>query len=271
VSIAVSNVEGVRWNPGDYAANSESQHAWARDLIATLRLNGRERLLDVGCGDGKITAELARAVPGGQVLGIDSSAEMIEFARRNFPTASHPNLAFQVMDARAIQADTGFNVVFSNAALHWIDDHPAFLRGASSCLVTGGRLVVSCGGAGNAQAVFDALRSVIRRTPWKECFRRLKRPYHFYSPDDYATWLPRHGFSSNHVRLARKDMTFAHADKFAGWIRTTWLPYTQRVPAADREAFVASVVERYLQAHPPDSAGAIHVEMVRLEIDAVKV
>src|SRR4051812_19135742 len=122
------------WNPADYAVNSASQQAWARELISKLNLNGNERVLDVGCGDGKVTAEIARTVPEGQVCGIDASSEMIRFAQKAFPASAVSNLKFEIMDARQIQFDQRFDLVFSNAALHWVNDHQAFLEGAASCL-----------------------------------------------------------------------------------------------------------------------------------------
>ncbi|MBC8094452.1 MAG: methyltransferase domain-containing protein [Akkermansiaceae bacterium] len=261
----------VAWNPGDYAANSASQQAWARELISKLHLQGTERVLDVGCGDGKITAEIASAVPRGAVMGIDSSREMIHFARRKFPPGPISNLQFEIMDARSIRLEQKFDLAFSNAALHWVDDHQAFLRGISGCLRSGARLVVSCGGKGNAQDVFVALRGEMRLKRWRDFFRKLQRAYFFYSPEDYSRWLPRFGFQSGSVRLADKDMAFENRDQFAGWFRTTWLPYTQRVPESAREDFISAVVPRYIARHPLDLQGRVHVRMVRLEIDAVKV
>jgi trans-aconitate methyltransferase len=261
----------VVWNPGDYAVNSASQYAWASELIARLNLRGHERILDVGCGDGKISAELARAIPHGNVLGIDASPDMIRFAQSTFPESQISNLRFEVLDARRIQLDREFDLVFSNAALHWVDDHQAFLRGAASCLRAGGRLVTSCGGKGNAQDVFLALRSEMRVQRWRDFFRNLERPYFFYSLADYQEWLPRFGFQSRKVHLADEQTAFANTEKFAGWIRTTWLPYTQRVPESAREDFVAAVIARYLERHPLDAAGRVRVRTVRLEIDAVKV
>lgn len=260
----------VAWNPGDYAANSASQQAWARELFSKLHLQGTERVLDIGCGDGKITAEIASAVPRGEVVGIDASPEMIHFAQRKFPTSQISNLKFEIMDARRIHFDQKFDLAFSNAALHWVDDHKAFLHGVSRCLRSGGRLVVSCGGKGNAQDVFLALRGEMRLRRWREFFRKIERPYFFHSPEDYARWLPRSGFRSGDVRLADKDMAFEHRDKFAGWFRTTWLPYTQRVPDSIREEFISAVVNRYVAKHPLDSQGRVHVRMVRLEIDALR-
>jgi trans-aconitate methyltransferase len=204
-------------------------------------------------------------------LGIDASAEMIGFARKTFPTSTISNLKFELLDARKIRFPQAFDLVFSNAALHWVDDHQAFLGGASGCLRSGGRLVVSCGGKGNAQDVFAALRAEMRSGRWREFFRRMDRPYFFYSPGDYGKWLASAGFESRAVRLTDKTMAFENRRQFAGWFRTTWLPYTQRVPEPVRGEFIAGIVDCYLASHPADAAGCIHVRMVRLEIDAVKV
>jgi trans-aconitate 2-methyltransferase len=297
----ISNLKPVRrhasvtaWNPAAYAANSSVQQSWARELIAKLHLRGDEHILDVGCGDGKVTAEIARAVPRGKVLGIDASIEMIAFARKAFPPSKISNLKFQIHDAREIndtvpagskskpltpalspfrrgegEESAAFDLVFSNAALHWVDDHESILRGAASVLKPGGRLVVSCGGKGNAYDVFLVLRPEMRLKRWRGFFRKMPAPYFFYSPDDYKKWLPKYGYKINALKLTPKDATYPGADGFATWLRTTWLPYVQRVPENAREDFIAAVTRRYLAKHPPDAGGKVHVRMMRLEIDAI--
>ena len=282
-------IQPVKWNAADYAANSVVQQIWARELIAKLDLRGDEHILDVGSGDGKVSAELAHAVPRGSVTGMDASPQMIEFAKKTFPTRKFPNLRFRVMDARKIKFDRQFDLVFSNAALHWVDDHETILRSAAPVLKPGGRLIVSCGGKGNAQDVFVALRPEMRLKRWRDFFRNMPTPYFFYAPADYEKWLPKFGFKTNVLKLAPKDATYDGADGFATWLRTTWIPYVQRVPEKVgqtsslsmsgkildpqqnlREEFIAAVTARYVAKHPPDANGKIHVRMVRLEIDAVK-
>jgi trans-aconitate 2-methyltransferase len=261
----------AKWNAADYAANSVVQQTWARELIAKLKLRGDEHILDVGCGDGKVTAEIARAVPRGSVTGVDASPQMSVFAKKTFPAKNFPNLKFQVMDARKIKFARQFDVIFSNAALHWVDDHEKILRGAASVLKSGGRLIVSCGGKGNAHDVFVALRPEMRLKRWRDFFRKMPTPYFFYAPDDYKKWLPKFGFKIQKIKLAPKDATYDGAEGFATWLRTTWIPYVQRVPENLREEFIAAVTQRYVAKHPADTDGKVHVRMVRLEIDAVKV
>ena len=174
------------------------------------------------------------------------------------------------MDARQVRFAQKFDIVFSNAALHWVDDHRAFLRGAASVLRPGGRLIVSCGGKGNAQDVFVVLRAEMRLKRWREFFRRMERPYFFHLPEDYKKWLPRFGFKLLGMHLSPKDAIYNGRNDFAAWLRTTWLPYTQRVPWNLREEFITGITERYVAKHPPDADGCVHVRMVRLEIDAIK-
>jgi len=175
------------------------------------------------------------------------------------------------MDARKIKSTCRFDIVFSNAALHWVDDHEAILCGIASVLKPGGRLIISCGGKGNAHDVFVALRPEIRLKRWRPFFRRMPKPYFFYSPADYERWLPRSGFKALEIRLVPKDATYAGREGFTAWLRTTWLPYIQRVPEPTREEFTVAVAERYVAKHPPGADGKVHVRMVRLEIEATKI
>lgn len=136
----------MKWNPEDYARQSSAQFSWAQELISRLAPGESETILDVGCGDGKITAAFANASPNGYVLGVDSSAEFIAYASAHYPPARFPSLHFQQMDARNLNCGRQFDLIFSNAALHWVDNQKAFLQGAADHLRVGGRLVTSLRG-----------------------------------------------------------------------------------------------------------------------------
>jgi trans-aconitate 2-methyltransferase len=137
-------------------------------------------------------------------------------------------------------------------------------------LKPGGRLVVSCGGKGNAQDVFVALRPELRAKPWREFFRQIPEPYFFYTPEEYKKWLGKAGFKTRVLRLTPKDATYPGVEGFAAWLRTTWMPYIQRLPENLREEFITAITRRYVAKHPLDADNNVHVKMVRLEIDAVK-
>ena len=158
------------WDAKDYANNSQNQYQWAKELIPKLKLKGNEALLDIGCGDGKITAELAKCMPNGLVVGIDSSAQMIKLSQNTFSNRNYPNLSFQVMDTRKLIFQNEFDMIFSNAALHWIVDQKAVLQGVQRSLKTGGRILFQMAGKANAHSVLRILDNLLVEEPWKESF-----------------------------------------------------------------------------------------------------
>jgi trans-aconitate methyltransferase len=259
----------TQWDAADYARNSRHQRIWAQDLIAKLHLRGDERILDIGCGDGKVTAQLAAAVSRrGSVVGIDNSDDMIRFATEQF-TPGIPNLSFRLMDAAALSFDREFDVVFSNAALHWVRDHRPVLHGIARALRRpGGRVLLQMGGQGNAADVRTTLDDVTSRPEWADFFRAFDFRYGFYSPDEYRPWLADAGLDPVRVELVPKHMEHADRQAFGDWFRTTWMPWTHRVPPDRRNAFIEAVVDTYVRDRHHDDQGIVSVKMVRLEVEA---
>ena len=145
----------VEFDGQRYRQTSAHQKEWGSRLISELELRGDESILDVGCGDGIITAQLADRVPRGRVLGIDSSTGMINVAQSN----ERPNLAFALLDVNAASFAEEFDIVFSNAALHWIKDHAKLLRILHRSLKDKGVLRVNFAADGNCQTWFRVARS----------------------------------------------------------------------------------------------------------------
>jgi trans-aconitate 2-methyltransferase len=260
----------VKWDAVDYARNSAAQLGWARELIGKLELAGSERGLDIGCGDGKVTAEIARLVPGGEVVGIDKSEEMVRFAAASFRRDEWPNLRFSRRNASHLGFHEAFDVVFSNATLHWMTDHRPVLRGIACALKPGGRALLQMGGCANAAEILSLMEQLCAEGRWSRYFSEFTQAYGFYGPAEYADWLPKAGLRAIRAELIPKDMAQQGSDGLAGWVRTTWLPYTQRVSEGMRDEFVNDVVDRYLERCPPDADGTVHVRMVRLEVEAIK-
>jgi trans-aconitate methyltransferase len=263
-------MQSYQWDARDYAASSSAQQQWARELIRKLELKGSETLLDIGCGDGKVTAEIASYLPNGFVIGIDSSEAMIAFAQSQYPASAFPNLRFQREDAHGLPFHDEFDIVFSNAALHWVIDHHSVLRGIVSSLKRGGRAYLQMGGRGNAADVVSALSDLIKANEWRDYFEGFGFPYGFYGPNEYREWLRQAGLQAIRVELLPKDMTHQGRLGFEAWIRSAWLPYTQRVPEEKRDAFIAQLADVYLDRHPADERNVVHVGMVRLEVECVK-
>ncbi len=257
-----------KWDPADYQKSSSAQYNWAMALIAGLKLNGDEQILDIGCGDGRITAHLAGLVPRGRVLGIDLSPEMIGFAADRHD--NQPNLSFRVGDASKLHFAGEFDLVVSFACLHWIYDHLSVLKSVQKSLAPGGRFLMQCGGRGNAARILDLTGDLTTSPPWKEYFSGFSFPYHFYGPEDYGAWLAEAGLRSLRVELVAKDMVHQGQAGLEGIIRNTWLPYTERLPAHLRGEFVKEIARRYLESYPLDEKGQAHVQMMRLEVEAEK-
>ncbi|MBK9925372.1 MAG: methyltransferase domain-containing protein [Anaerolineales bacterium] len=258
------------WNAADYAKSSAVQQRWARELIAKMDLQGNEHLLDLGCGDGKVTAEIASVLSNGYVMGVDSSSEMIELAKSLFTSGEYPNLSFQVVDALNLNFHNEFDVVFSNAVLHWVADHPSVLRGVSDSLKPNGKILFQMGGRGNAAQVITAMDEIRSAPEWLDYFIGFQFPYSFYGTEEYTHWLPAAGFVPLRMELIPKDMAHVDRSAFEGWLRTTWLPYIRRVPEEKHQEFLKQVVDLYLTTNPPSSDGIIHVQMIRLEVEAKK-
>lgn len=263
-------MQTYQWNAVDYAKSSSVQQQWARELIRKLNLKDNETLLDIGSGDGKVTAEIASLIPNGSVMGIDSSEEMIVLAQRMYPRNAFTNLRFQRVDANSLPFENEFDVIFSNATLHWILDHRPVLRGIFASLKRSGKVLLQMGGRGNAGEVMAALKRIIMREEWRRCFDGFSFSYGFYGPDEYRIWLREAGLDTKRVELIPKDAAHQGRSGFESWIRTTWLPYTQQVPEEKREIFISQLADDYLRQHPADENGVVYVKMIRLEVEALK-
>ncbi|MGZ4847150.1 MAG: class I SAM-dependent methyltransferase [Halobacteriota archaeon] len=257
-----------QWDAADYEKHSSSQQQWARDAIRVLKLAGDERVLDIGCGDGKVTAELAAHIPNGSVLGIDSSETMVEFAHRRFPPTFFPNLQFRWGDATRLTCRNDFDLVVSFASLHWIRDHLAVLAGIKRALKPSGRTLLQFGGKGNAALISDVANELTTDRRWKDYFVGFSYPWFFYSVEEYRGFISRVGLSPERIELIPKDMVHDGKEALKGWLRTIFLPYTGRLPEALREDFVEHIARAYIERHPLDENGNIHVQMVRLEVQA---
>jgi len=261
--------KNYQWDAKQYAQYSSAQYAWALELIEKLRLRGDETVLDIGCGDGKVMAAIVDRLKRGKVVGIDSSMEMINLAKQKYADRSRSRLMFHHLDVRELSDKNRFDVVFSNAVLHWIKNHPPMLLRIQQAMKKSGRLLFQMGGQGNAAQVVAILDTLIN-AKWAAYFSDFSFPYGFHGPEAYSKWLVDAGLTPVRVELIEKDMLHKGRDGLSGWIRSTWMPYVERVPAHMRESFIENIVAEYLVAHPPDSEGVVHVLMKRLEVEAVK-
>jgi trans-aconitate 2-methyltransferase len=257
------------WDSGDYQKHSSAQYEWAKELIQKLSLKETESVLDIGCGDGKITALMSSYLKKGYVAGIDSSKDMIELAKKNFSQPETNNLEFFVMDATKLDFTDQFDIAFSNAALHWINDQLSVLKGVKKSLKKSGRILFQMGGKGNARDILNTFNEILKDKKWRSYFNDFSFSYSFCSTEEYEKLLAEADLIPKRLELIPKDMTQKGREGLAGWIRTTWLPYTERIPVDLREEFIDEIINIYSKKFPLDGNGFFHVKMVRLEVEAI--
>jgi trans-aconitate methyltransferase len=179
--------ESNRWDAADYDDDHGFVAEYGQGLLDLLDPQPDERVLDLGCGTGHLTADVADR--GAEAVGVDRSAEMVAAARDAFGDRS--DLSFQRADARSVAVDDRFHGVLSNAALHWIpdDDQDGVLETVRDALVTGGRFVAEMGGTGNVAAIVSATLAELRARGYDRV-----HPWYFPTVGEYATRLERHGF-----------------------------------------------------------------------------
>lgn len=193
---------------------------------------------------------------------------MIDFAHRRFPPAFFPNLQFRWGDATRLTYNHEFDLVTSFASLHWVRDHLAVLAGIKRALKPHGRTVLQFGGRDNAALILAVANEISAEKRWKGYFAGFTHPWFFYNVQEYERFISLVGLSELRVELIPKDMMHDGKEALKGWMRTVFLPYTGRLPEALRGDFVEEVASAYIQRRPPDENGPIHVQMVRLEIEA---
>ena len=259
-----------QWDPDDYARNSQGQARLGQELLGQLRLKPDDAVLDIGCGDGKISADIAARLPAGRVVGIDSSAQMVRYATEIHAARLTGRFRALQKDAAALDFEQEFTVVFSNACLHWVADQRAVLAGIFRALRPAGRLVAQLGGHGNARQLIQTIDEVGAQGRWREYFANPVNAYCFPTAVEYRAWLLQAGLIPIQVELLQRSMVHDTPLALAGWLRTAWHPYVARVAEDVRTEFITEVVDAYLKQYGWDSNGNIQVPMVRLQVQARK-
>lgn len=248
------------WNAAHYDSGYSFVWKHGRGALDMLDPQPGERVLDLGCGTGHLTHQIAAT--GAEVVGIDSAPDMIRAARQ-----AYPDLRFEVADAADYVADAPFDAVFSNAALHWMRPPSRVAARIAAALKPGGRLVAEMGGHGNIQAILDALYPALRAVGYES--PEELNPWYFPSIGEYAALLERHSLAVNFAALFDRPTQLEGGeagmrhwlDMFAG---TLLAP----LDVAQREHVVAQV-ERDLRPHLCEG-GAWVADYRRLRITATR-
>jgi len=241
------------WHPESYERNAGFVADLGAGVFDLLAPKSGERILDLGCGPGKLTEKIVAT--GAHVVAVDASPEQVEGARAR-------GLDAHLMDARELTFDHQFDAVFSNAALHWVKQADAVIDGVKRALVEGGRFVCEMGGDGNVARVAQGVARVMEKRGldisdhW---------PWYFPSVADYGDRLEAAGFSVRHIELFARPTPIP--GDITGWLETFGESFTKAVAENERATFLADVRDD-LRADMQDSDGNWSVDYVRLRFQA---
>ena len=242
------------WSAGTYDAHARFVSDLAGPAIEWLAPRPGERILDLGCGDGAVTAALKAM--GADIVGVDMSESLLEAARAR-------QLDVRRMDGQALSFGPEFDAVFSNAALHWMTDPEPVIAGVHRALKSGGRFVAEFGGHGNVAAIVTAMRATARRIGGDEA---LAGPWFFPTPEIYGAMLAAAGFEVRRIGLFPRPTALKSGMK--EWLKLFRQPFFEQYGPRMEE--VLAEVEDLLRPVLCDARGNWTADYVRLRVEAGK-
>lgn len=242
-----------RWESGEYQHHAGFVPVLGGPVLDLLDPKIGEHILDLGCGDGALTEQLAAR--GARVVGIDASPDFITSARAR-------GLDARLGDGQALSFIGDFDAVFSNAALHWMLAPDATILGVARSLKPGGRFVAECGGYGNVSRIRDALHQVLRDRGLDPV--KLD-PWYFPTPEEYQARLEAAGFQVDSIALIPRPTPLP--TDMAGWLTTFAQSFLRAVPEEDRLSAIAATLE-LLRPYLQDRDGNWTADYVRLRFKA---
>jgi trans-aconitate 2-methyltransferase len=255
----------VDWDANQYLRFEDERTRPPLDLIQRVRLTDPQRCIDLGCGPGNSTELVAARFPDAKVEGLDSSPDMLEKARKRLP-----QLSFTLADLGSWSADGRYDLIFANAALQWIPDHPALFARLARSLAPGGVLAVQMPDNLDEPS-HVSMDEAAAEGPWAARLshaRAAKAVIGSFS--DYRRWLMEAG-----CEVDIWQTTYVHAlaghDAIVEWFKSTGLkPYIDPLPAGEREAFLALYREKIARAYPIEPDGKVLLRFPRLFILATR-
>lgn len=242
------------WDAASYHQVSTPQTAWGERVLARLALDGDERVLDAGCGSGRLTASLAARVPRGGVVALDRSWNMLQVAQTNLRPVYGSRVSFVQASLPDLPFAGGLDVVFSTATFHWVPDHTALFARIAHVLRSGGRLHAQCGGGPNLHDAHALAETVMARAEFAPYFAGWPGVWQFASVDETTARLAQAGLTDLDVWLEPAPTTLATADDYRAFVTTViYHPHLARVPDGLHAAFIDAVTALAAGTSPPFS------------------
>jgi trans-aconitate 2-methyltransferase len=239
-----------KWNPAQYERYRNERSQPFFDLMALVEARPAMRVVDLGCGTGELTRLLHRTLVASETLGLDSSAAMLAKSQG----FAGEGLRFEQRDIGEFAAEGEYDLIFSNAALHWLQDHEARLARLTAALKPGGQLAVQVP-ANDDHPTHTVAAELARQSPFREAMQGYERDWPVLKPEVYAALLYRLGFAKQHVRLQVYGHLLDARDDVIEWVKGTLLTdYEKRMPAELFAEFMkqyrARLFERLEDARP---------------------
>jgi trans-aconitate methyltransferase len=256
---AVAAAPGKKWDPNFYETKHAVVFKAAADLVDLLAPVADERILDLGCGTGQLTAEIARR--GAKVIGIDASQDMIDQAQKNFP-----DIWFELGDATEFKTTHPFDAVFSNAVLHWIKRPADAIERIWDALRPGGRFVAEFGGKGNIAQIVKGAQDTL--TAMGRLALADDTPWYFPSVGEYASLLEEQGFDVTFAQLFERPTKLEGEAGLRNWITQFGSHFIDDLDGSERDEFFGKLEERVRPTLFRD--GAWTADYRRLRFVAIK-
>lgn len=255
------------WNAEAYHRVSDPQYEWGLPVLDKLPLEGHERVLDVGCGTGRLTEKVIERVPRGEVVALDLSFNMLQTAREYLQPRYAGRVRFAQADAAALPMSRHADAIFSTATFHWVLDHPMLFKSLYAALKPGGRLVAQCGGVRNIQRVRDRCAQLASEAAFAPYFAGWTGPWHFADPQETEDRLRQAGFVDARADLESKSFGPPDADAFREFVTSVVCRHhLSRLPDAEsQDRFMDALTEKAATDDPP-----FELDYWRLNIEARK-
>ncbi len=249
----------MNWNTALYDNSHNFVSKFGQGILSHLNPGPDQRILDLGCGTGDLAKEIS--LTGAEVVGVDSSIQMIQAAKSKFP-----EMKFYQMDARALAFGTPFDAIFSNAVLHWIPEKELVINSLRSVLKENGRLVVEFGGKGNVQFMLKALAE----TFIEKGYSRIPCIDFWYFPSigEYASELEKQKFRVIHAEHFDRQTPLEGADGIKNWFRMFGDPLFVGIPEPEKEIILEEVQNKLRPTHFIN--GTWYADYKRIRAIAVK-
>jgi trans-aconitate 2-methyltransferase len=257
------------WEAGSYHLNSNAQSVAADNLLQHMQLKGNEHILDVGCGDGKITAKIAACVPRGMVTGIDISQEMVEFAKKTFPKNTHNNLGFSQQDAQNFSYDENLDLIFSSFALQWLSNPDLFFKCAYKSLKSSGYLAITIP-LNISHELERSIKEITSSQDWIYYFQNFNPKWYFLNEREYEEKLKKNSFIPSLFTTVFQTEIFSSRENLEKYV-IQWFSYINPLPHNLRTIFFKQVIDKYLELNPPLDNGSVCFKFLKINVIAKKI